>query len=39
MVKHYYLGDSLRSLSFRKEKGLEETVDLVSDNVAYFDSS
>lgn len=39
MVNHLYLGDSLRSLLIRKEKGLEETNDLVSDSVAYFDSS
>ena len=41
MVTHFSLGGSLRSLSFfRKEiNRLEETIDLVSDIVAYFDSS
>ena len=41
MVIHSNLGGSLRSLlSLRKEiNRLEETIDLVSDVVAYFDSS
>ena len=41
MVIHLTLGGSLRSLlSLAKEiNRLEETIDLVSDIVAYFDSS
>ena len=41
MIFHFYLGGPLRSLlSLRKEiNRLEETVDLVSDSGAYFDSS
>ena len=39
MVTHFYLGDPLlRFLLFRKGNRHEETIHMVSDIVAYFDS-
>ena len=39
MVIHSSLGDPLRYLSYQQEDRREETIDLVSNIVAYFDSS
>ena len=39
METYFYVGDPLRSLFFQKENRREETLDMVSDIVAYFDSS